>query len=206
MDVIIHYTVIDHHHQSKKILLLFHVHIFFYNAYPGYTRVEIKICFFLGGGAHSAVCICACRHPWGREHPVPDPLKRATLMRKMWFNFIVGNPSSVRTVHLGLRYPCPHCDYKSTTASYLKKHIQAIHEGIKHPCDNCDFKASSQCSLNKHVEAFHSGIEFKCKDCDYITNTLQSLRLHQKKVRNLLSFKPRFLFKNIYFLEILNIT
>ena len=29
-----------------------------------------------------------------------------------------------RSKHLGVRYPCPHCDYKATSGSYIKVHIQ----------------------------------------------------------------------------------
>ena len=29
-----------------------------------------------------------------------------------------------RVEHEGVRYPCPHCDYKSKNSSYLRKHIQ----------------------------------------------------------------------------------
>ena len=62
----------------------------------------------------------------------------------------------------GVRYPCNQCEFSSTTADYLKKHIQSIHEGVRYPCNQCEFSATSKDNLKKHIQSIHEGVRYPC--------------------------------------------
>ena len=52
-------------------------------------------------------------------------------------------PSNKNNIELydSIKYPCFHCDYKSTTKSYLAVHVKSIHENIKFKCNECEYRA-----------------------------------------------------------------
>ena len=53
------------------------------------------------------------------------------------------------------RFPCPHCEYKATTASHLKKHKESVHEGIKYKCNECEHESTTKESLKVRIVYSH---------------------------------------------------
>ena len=52
-----------------------------------------------------------------------------------------------------------HCDYHATSKSSRGKHIKSVHEGIKYPCPQCDYQASLKGALRRHIQSTHEGIK-----------------------------------------------
>ena len=68
------------------------------------------------------------------------------------------------SIHEGIKYPCPHCEYQATQTGRLKIHIESVHLGIKYPCDSCEYQATELGSLNVHIKRAHMGIEMRKKE------------------------------------------
>ena len=41
-------------------------------------------------------------------------------------------------------HKCEQCDYKTVDRSNLTKHVKSVHQGIKYPCPHCDYKGSKE--------------------------------------------------------------
>ena len=52
-------------------------------------------------------------------------------------------------------YPCDKCDYASTTAKNLKRHIESKHEAVRYPCDKCEYAAAQAGNIKRHIEIKH---------------------------------------------------
>ena len=74
-----------------------------------------------------------------------------------WFN--------LDSIHVGVRYPCFHCEYYSTDKGCLKKHVESIHEGVWYPCSLCEYKAAEKGCLKRHVKQLHEGVRYPCSQC-----------------------------------------
>ena len=53
-------------------------------------------------------------------------------------------------------HKCDKCNYQSTKAFNVKKHIAAIHDGVRYPCQFCSYKATESGHLKKHIRAKHT--------------------------------------------------
>ena len=107
---------------------------------------------------------------------------------------------------------CDQCDYSTTFATTLKRHIRThggqklnkcdlcghlfhqtgnlkrhmlIHNGEKpHKCRHCNYSCSETGDLKKHMRT-HSGEKpYKCDQCDYASATASHLRRHEKTHKN----------------------
>ena len=107
---------------------------------------------------------------------------------------------------------CDQCDYWTTFATTLKRHIRThggqklnkcelcghlfhqtgnlkrhmlIHNGEKpHKCRHCNYSCSETGDLKKHMRT-HSGEKpYKCDQCDYASATASHLRRHKKTHKN----------------------
>ena len=83
----------------------------------------------------------------------------------------------IQSIHLGEKFPCPQCEYKSTQKSSLRTHIKSIHEGQKIPCTYCEYKGTAKHHLKIHIRSVHEGQRFICSIC-YLP--FKSLRMHMK--------------------------
>ena len=63
--------------------------------------------------------------------------------------------SHMKAIHLGIKYPCPDCDYKATAEKSLKMHIETIHNGVRYKCTICGLEYSSKQYLGKHMKLAH---------------------------------------------------
>ena len=61
----------------------------------------------------------------------------------------------VKTIHVGVRYPCGQCDYNFTDKGNFRKHVKSIHEGVRFPCDQCNYNAAYKGHLKKHKKSRH---------------------------------------------------
>ena len=59
--------------------------------------------------------------------------------------------------HLGIKYVCDLCEYKSTKKQLLRARKDSKHNGIKYCCDECDYGANSKSILKVHIESKHHG-------------------------------------------------
>ena len=59
------------------------------------------------------------------------------------------------------------CQYKATTQSSLKVHIESVHEKVNYPCNQCEYKATQQSSLKTHIGSVHEKVKYPCHQCQY---------------------------------------
>ena len=75
---------------------------------------------------------------------------------------------------------CNQCEYASSRADHLRKHLKR-HSGEKsNRCNQCDFACVDPSSLKSHLKT-HSGLKSnKCNQCDYVASRASNLRTHFK--------------------------
>ena len=62
---------------------------------------------------------------------------------------------------------CKHCDFASTRADVLKRHLK-MHSGEKsHKCNQCDYASSYANNLRKHLKTHGGEKTNKCNQCDF---------------------------------------
>ena len=113
-----------------------------------------------------------------------------------------------KVVHIGLRFPCAHCDFKSSTEEQLKQHIESVHVAMKPKLETNSkpgtpvqqLQQVPQHDVHQHemdqltASGAPSSIElggiqprspeenvvgpFQCPSCNYITNRKMSLKKH----------------------------
>ena len=86
-------------------------------------------------------------------------------------------------VHLGIRYPCPHCDHPCTTKSNLNKHMIDKHERSKVFCKMCPYHAYCESAILTHTKKEHLGLGYDCNIAGCKYSTLQKASI-QKHLRN----------------------
>ena len=71
---------------------------------------------------------------------------------------------------------CNLCDYASSQAGDLRKHLK-MHSGEKsNKCNQCDFACVDPRSLSRHLKT-HSGEKSnKCSQCDFASSRAGNLR------------------------------
>ena len=107
---------------------------------------------------------------------------------------------------------CDQCDYSTTFATTLKRHIRThrgqklhkcdlcghlfhqagnlkrhmlIHNGEKpHKCHYCNYSCSETGDLKKHMRTHSGDKPYKCDQCDYASATASHLRRHKKTHKN----------------------
>jgi len=75
---------------------------------------------------------------------------------------------------------CNQCDYASSEAGDLRRHLKT-HSGEKlNKCNQCDYASSREGNLKTHLKT-HSGEKLnKCNQCDYASSRADVLRTHLK--------------------------
>ena len=78
------------------------------------------------------------------------------------------------------RNKCSQCDYISSQSSHLIRHLKT-HSGEKlNKCKHCDFRSSQASNLRTHLK-IHSGEKsHKCRQCNYASSEASKLRRHLK--------------------------
>ena len=76
---------------------------------------------------------------------------------------------------------CNQCDYASSDAGNLRRHLKT-HSGEKsNKCNQCDFASSHAGDLRRHLTK-HSGEKYKkCNQCDYVSCYANDLRRHLQR-------------------------
>ena len=75
---------------------------------------------------------------------------------------------------------CYQCDFASSGAGYLGRHLKT-HSGEKsNKCNQCDYASSQASNLRAQLKA-HSGEKSnKCNQCDFASSYASALRIHLK--------------------------
>ena len=90
-------------------------------------------------------------------------------------NNVDGNVSMTKTNDKGKSNKCNQCDYASSVAGSLKRHLKT-HSGEK----SCDYASSQAGNLRKHLK-IHSGEKSnKCYQRNYASFCAGNLRRHLK--------------------------
>ena len=99
-------------------------------------------------------------------------VKQMQPMRLCFFKF--------ENAHWYKSYECNQCDYASSYAHHLRRHLKT-HSGEKsNKCNQCDFASSDAGSLRRHLKT-HSGEKpKKCDQCDFASSNAGNLRRHLK--------------------------
>ena len=75
---------------------------------------------------------------------------------------------------------CNQCDYESSVASHLRRHL-TTHSGEKlNKCDQCDYVSSRADSLRTHLKIHNGEKSNKCNQCDFASSLAGNLRRHLK--------------------------
>ena len=124
------------------------------------------------------------------EHGTPGtvspttPKKKTRVLKCEMCEIVFGTYQGLRdhkkSKHLGVRYPCTHCDYQATQKQNLKLHFDSRHAGVRYPCMHCEYKATNKGNLNSHVKSVHLGVKWPCKICDFKFTDQSALRRHMK--------------------------
>ena len=73
--------------------------------------------------------------------------------------------SHVKTIHEGVKFRCPECEYECNRSVNLENHVKAIHEGVSYNCKLCLFKSSWRNKAREHVKKIHGqNIDFNMPD------------------------------------------
>ena len=86
---------------------------------------------------------------------------------------------SVKSVHMGLRFPCDYCDYSAKYRSDLKAHNFAVHSHARLECPHCNFQARQLGNLRNHIAYKHNGITFACDECGVKYSNPGALKKHK---------------------------
>ena len=82
-------------------------------------------------------------------------------------------------------YSCDECEYKTTKAYDLKRHLLSKHEGVKFKCDQCPREFSTKTNLQAHVHSKHEGKKYSCKHCSLEFTHTTALSYHKTKYHKL---------------------
>ena len=84
-----------------------------------------------------------------------------------------------KTVHGGIKYPCPEfdCPYTTSDVKELEEHVE-IHQEFEIPCEFCEYKAQAMRKLNDHMDECHDGITFYCGHCEFKATEREDLNVH----------------------------
>ena len=75
---------------------------------------------------------------------------------------------------------CNQCDYASSQAGHLRRHMKTHSAEKSYQCNQCDFTTYWAYSLRSHLK-MHSGEKSnKCNQCDYASSQARTLRRHLK--------------------------
>ena len=75
---------------------------------------------------------------------------------------------------------CNQCDYATSQASTLKKHLKT-HSGDKsNKCNQCDFASSRADTFRTHLKTHTRQKLNKCNQCDFASIQSSNLRAHLK--------------------------
>ena len=83
----------------------------------------------------------------------------------------------IREVHEKIKFECKECSKNFTQHYQLQIHVEKEHDSLKYPCNNCEYKATTTYSLSKHIEK-HNAKDYKCGTCDYSTTKKLSFNRH----------------------------
>ena len=76
---------------------------------------------------------------------------------------------------------CNQCDYASSQAGHLRRHLKRHIRGEKsNKCHQCDFASSQAGNLKRHLETHNEEKSHKCNLCDYASSQARNLRRHIK--------------------------
>ena len=104
-------------------------------------------------------------HPRLKLAPPTNPWPEKNLTAAGLVSWRV-EPHLLRGCYLVRECPCNQCEYKATTQSKLKIHIESVNE---YPCNQCEFKATTQSRLKIHIESVH---EYPFNQCEYKASIL----------------------------------
>ena len=75
---------------------------------------------------------------------------------------------------------CNQCDYASSQAGHLRRHLKT-HSGEKsHKCIECDYKSSRADNLRTHLKTHSGDKPNRCSQCDYASSRADKLRKHKQ--------------------------
>ena len=96
-----------------------------------------------------------------------------------------------KSKHLGVRFQCPHCEFRSPRTEYLAGHIMTKHRqdaprkgtaketGFK--CSRCSWVVGTGNGLRYHTRTVHEGLKsgkYKCNCCEFKSTSKSNMESH----------------------------
>ena len=106
----------------------------------------------------------------------------ATLKRHVYDMHTENKPKKPRRVN---KKQCSECDYADLSGRHLKRH-KVTHTGERaHKCNICNYESTQAASVRRHIDSIHNKIkpkrEYKriqCLKCDYGATSASKLKEH----------------------------
>ena len=79
---------------------------------------------------------------------------------------------------------CNQCDYASSQASNLRRHLKTHSEEKPNKCNECELAFSQEGHLRTHLNTHSREKSNKCNQCNFASSQASNLRTHLKTHRN----------------------
>ena len=106
-----------------------------------------------------------------------------TILHQHFWRFCINIFDDSSALHILQLYslPCNQCNYVSSRADTLRRHLK-IHSGEKsNKCKQCDYPSSYAHHLKTHLKTHKGEKSNKCKQCDFASSQAGHLRTHLKR-------------------------
>lgn len=96
----------------------------------------------------------------------------------------------IRSVHEGLVFSCPFCEYKSDRKHSVERHQKSMHKDMeyKYSCYLCAYTSKDKGSLKVHLKDNHPGKPIACDLCKYQSKDIGQLKMHKQIVHGGIRF------------------
>ena len=75
---------------------------------------------------------------------------------------------------------CNQCDYASSQAGDLRRHMETHSQEKSNKCNQCNYASSQAGSLRAHLKMHSGEMLNKCNQCDFASSRAGNLRTHLK--------------------------
>jgi len=88
----------------------------------------------------------------------------------------------IKSVHQGVVFSCPFCEYKTDRKDSIERHQKLMHKDMEYlySCDKCVYTSKYKESLRAHVKNNHKGKPILCDLCKYQAKDVGQMKVHKQ--------------------------